>query len=406
MLSVRYRGFNDALLSLRGIAAFSVLIFHSMMAFKVSGQQPDYAMHYLPHGIDAASLFRQIVVYLTNGHAAVTFFFVHSGFVLTLALSRSKIGSGMMDGTRFVLGYYVRRIFRLWPIVILVVVAMFLYQMGGFAPAVGVAFSDWYQAILADPITLKVLKHNILLQQTNINRFLWSLVIEGWGSVLMPAFFLLGRRTSTMAVMVITMLGAILLLNHVGMIHIGKWPMTALRLEFVACMAAGSVLAFSHDVIRQWPLPINRNWLVACAAILLIVARWNAPNISVSLIIESLASAVIIFIVYYFDEGPLQAFCNLRIVKFYGAISYSLYVISPLAIHVAGLLVRRWFGDSFLVEHGLVGVMVVVAIALLIGTSASWATYTWIEQPFMRFGRRLDRAVAGGRWREAAAVSA
>lgn len=92
MRNIDYRGFNDALLSLRGIAACAVLvIFHGILVFRVEGlSHARYDYTFLSFASDAgiAAQFETWIVLVTNGHAAVTFFFVHSGFVLALSMSR------------------------------------------------------------------------------------------------------------------------------------------------------------------------------------------------------------------------------------------------------------------------------------------------------------------------------
>ena len=71
-LTVNYLGVNDNLLSLRGIAAMAVLIFHAMLSFKVDGF--DTKLYEIRINT-ISSVFNQLIVLLFNGSAAVIFFF-------------------------------------------------------------------------------------------------------------------------------------------------------------------------------------------------------------------------------------------------------------------------------------------------------------------------------------------
>jgi peptidoglycan/LPS O-acetylase OafA/YrhL len=79
------RGFSSALLSLRGLAALFVTLFHSMLVFRVAGLDPNYNAVSISADSPLDFIANSLIIYLTNGHAAVTFFFVHSGFVLSLS---------------------------------------------------------------------------------------------------------------------------------------------------------------------------------------------------------------------------------------------------------------------------------------------------------------------------------
>lgn len=395
---IEYRGFNDALLSLRGIAAFLVLVFHAVCTFKVSEVQPFFASFPPLVSVDLAATVRQWILLLTNGHAAVVFFFVHSGFVLTLAFSRSGIEGRIGLGT-VLPAYYVKRLFRLWPTIILACLLMFFYQRSGFPPGIGDAYSDWFRELLPEKRGLQNLRSNILLARFNLNPFLWSLAIEVIGSILLPVFYLMGRRIFTTYLLILAFYTLMVAWPAGYAPEIWKWSFVPLRFQFVFCMAIGVIVAFSYDTLSRLSLPIGRNAIIATAIVVLLGARWVMP-ISLSLVVESLASSVIIFIVYYFQEGPVQRFCNLRIVKFYGAISYSFYLMSLFSIHVAGIVVADTLGHEFLAGHGLLGVVLVFVFALAICTPLSWLSYSVVERPFMRLGRQLAARITGPQSRE------
>lgn len=383
MQKVEYRGFNDALLSLRGVAAFLVLVFHANYAFKVGSIEPGT----LP--TDLASTIRQWILYLTNGGAAVIFFFVHSGFVLTLAFSRSGVETPSANIPVILLGYYVKRIFRLWPMIIVSCLLMFVVQKAGYGAAQGAAFSDWFMSHLSKPTGFNNFKHNILLQEFNLNPFLWSLGIEVWGSILLPLFYFLGRRVFTTYLLLLAFYLLIAGWQPATELQFGRWSINPLKMQFVFCMTIGTIVAFSSDSLSKFFAGKHRNVAVAIAIVALMSSRRLLPNLSTSLVVECVASSVIIFVVYYYEEGPLQRFCNLPIVMFFGRISYSYYANSLLAIHLVGLMLAYAFGQDFLLQHGLLGGILLTIGAVALNTPLSWLTYTAIERPLLKVGRQL-----------------
>ena len=63
---------------MRGIAAFVVFLFHFLLGFA-----PQYHGQEAATAIPGSNLFETPFFFLINGHAAVMFFFVLSGFVLS-----------------------------------------------------------------------------------------------------------------------------------------------------------------------------------------------------------------------------------------------------------------------------------------------------------------------------------
>lgn len=383
-----YRGFNDALLSLRGVAAFLVLIFHANYAFKIDGVDPGNFSG------DWAATARQWILNVTNGQAAVIFFFVHSGFVLTLAFSRSGVEAPGANIAGIVVGYYVKRVFRLWPMIIVSCLLMFAAQQSGYGAATGAAFSDWFKSHLTEPTGYYNFKHNILLQEFNLNPFLWSLGIEVWGSILLPVFYFLGRRTFTTYLLLLAFYALIAGWPATGQVNFGRWNLNPLKMQFVFCITIGTILAFSSDSLSKFFSRTPRNAAVAIAIVVLLGARTVIPNMSICLVVECLASSVIIFVVYYFEEGPVQRFCNLPVVKFYGQISYSFYVNSLISIHVVGLMLAYLFGQDFLFQHGFLGGILISIGAVAVNTPLSWLTYSAVERPLMKLGRQLGGLIA------------
>jgi peptidoglycan/LPS O-acetylase OafA/YrhL len=253
------RGFSDELLSLRGVAAFMVLVYHVGLIF--------------PHGpvhlsTDLWADGRVLMLWLSSGPAWVTFFFVHSGFVLTLSLN-----------DRLTLGrtgrFYLRRIFRLWPMVAFSSAASLAYMAVGFAPSSNPVFSPWFRAILDPQAGDLGLLRNLALASAGLNWFFWSLQVEAVASVILPFFVYTARYFLPSCLLVIGLYFLILCLpipkQFVDGAHsaIGS-PLIA----YLLCFMAGSISAYLQPEIGRVIRAIGPNVILALSLLLLVATRW------------------------------------------------------------------------------------------------------------------------------------
>jgi peptidoglycan/LPS O-acetylase OafA/YrhL len=390
---ILYKGFSDNLLSVRGIAAMMVLIFHGMLIFQVSGVNMQIHQHLrLSH---PQQFLNELIIFLTNGSAAVTFFFVHSGFVLALSLTDKPGFQHWLTKGISVFAFYIKRLLRFYPMIILTVGAAYCYQKWFFKELSDPVVSVWFRKFF---MVSPHLRQNILLQKFNLNPFLWSLRIELIGSLLMPLFYFAARRIFTTY-----------LLFFAFYLYANNFlPHHTTKVTFVMCFFLGTLLGTVHAELKDtWHLlqsgfvdnlsaPWKRrvsSWLtnpnlyLLFAALVLLFARPYAPTIASAAVIESLASTVIVFIIYYVDDGPLQRFCRLPVIKFLGEISYSLYILSFLIIHLVGSWMYSVLDPVFISKYGLLANLLTTLVIAIVTIGVSTVTYYVVERPFMQLGR-------------------
>ncbi len=123
--------FNTRLESLRGVAALMVAIGHSFLVLEMSG--PLWRL------VKASFI-------VFNGRAAVTLFFVMSGYVLGLSLKRSR--EPFWRGT---LTFMFRRFFRIYPALIVTTLVFYLFlHLGWTEPALSWG-SNWFHLVMPVP---------------------------------------------------------------------------------------------------------------------------------------------------------------------------------------------------------------------------------------------------------------
>jgi peptidoglycan/LPS O-acetylase OafA/YrhL len=118
-------------------AAVLVVLFHGLLVFRVNGVDNP---HLLPLNLsDPWLLVQQLLLCVANGPAYVTFFFVLSGTVLTLSLDRDPPAH---PGA--VLGYLIKRGFRLYPLLVFTAAAAALLQIYYFEPLSYLQATSWF----------------------------------------------------------------------------------------------------------------------------------------------------------------------------------------------------------------------------------------------------------------------
>src|SRR5262245_45966009 len=112
--------FQPRLESIRGVAALMVVLFHALALIRIDA--------WLPQKI------RAVLQLAGDGNGGVAIFFVLSGYVLARSLDASApASSGLLPET---LRFAVRRVLRIWPAMVVCLLACFVWVRFAFRPAV------------------------------------------------------------------------------------------------------------------------------------------------------------------------------------------------------------------------------------------------------------------------------
>jgi peptidoglycan/LPS O-acetylase OafA/YrhL len=354
--------------SLRGIAAFLVVLYHAWQTLPAGP---------LADGIRQALLFTPFKA-AVGARPAVILFFVLSGYVLALALARGP-GRGMSMGWG---GFVLRRICRIWlPFAVSILLSAGLWWL--LRPAALPGVHPWFNADpwSAVPDATALWRHLAMLGDTHsahLNVVMWSLTYELRISLLFP-LLLLAVLHLPLRVLLPGML-ALQVATDATMRWLGLplapffgdgWAGAILTtLHFVNCFLVGALLAVRGAAV-QGALARLPGWALAglwVAAILLL-----GPSIDYTC---TLGAALLMALAI----GSPRARRVLEVppLLWLGRVSYSLYLI-----HVPVLLVT---------VHGLHGLLPLEALLLLaiaLALPAAEAMNRWVEQPSIALARRL-----------------
>ena len=306
---------------------------------------------------------------LGNGAAAVNLFFAISGFVLLQSLTRGP-DSNWVNAARFV----VARVFRIYPAV-LVTIGTFILIF--YATGASICSPAAYEPV-------KLLR-NALLLDTEIVGVMWTLRVEMLAIPLFILGFFLLRRFGN--------IGLVILLAT--LLALATWRVWTGLVDPTPGLALLPFFAVGMLVFGVGKKPWS--WIPSgLAAALLIVAI--AVMLSVPLLpdfgarpyhIETVCDAYIVGLLAFANLGTVGRFFEHPIVRFYGRISYSFYLINPLTLFAFWHMPEALGQIMQLPIPGILVALTMFLISVAVTTPIAWLMYKYVERPGVALGRRL-----------------
>jgi peptidoglycan/LPS O-acetylase OafA/YrhL len=342
-----------ALTSVRGIAAWLVVLFHIRLSIP--------------------GLAAPVAAMLAKGYLAVDFFFLLSGFVIWMSWSERLRGGGAAA----VPGFLKRRIARIWP--------LHLFMLGfalALASLLWATGRETPQFPLAElPLHLMLLQNWGLTQALAWNDPAWSISCELAAYLLFPLLVLTidWRRVPTPAILA-AIAGLLALLHLVlalqGATTLGeqvpRFGMIRCLFEFVGGTA---IAALWLRWRAQWRLPA----LISGAAAALLFGSWIAGLAPETFAVPAAFAALLLALALSAGGrgNPLEA----APLHYLGEISYATYL--------GHFLLWFAFKLAFVSEaHAVAWPLIALYLALVFASSA--ALYHAVERPAQRWLNALS----------------
>jgi peptidoglycan/LPS O-acetylase OafA/YrhL len=342
--------FSEELHGLRGLAACIVVVGHAAniaMAY-------DKEFH-VPDG-------------LVNGSASVVLFFVLSGLVLSpSSRNAARSGSGL-------LAFYIRRAFRLMPLMILANAASCLFVIYVHPH---LAFPE----PLTGPFGLKAFIGGFIGASTKLNGPSWSIFIEVLASILMPiAALAASTRYRFIWLLVAAALAYVPThLPYAAPIYLLPFYLGALIPTLPNILNGRSrVLIWTLTVICFLAFDFVRP-VFQCFQI--------TPNINADprvVLTEAIFMAPVVYVLY---NRPARTFLASRAAQWLGDVSFGLYL---LHFNILTLVYNR-IGAV----HGWPAFMLTAAGTFAITLPLAAIANRYIELPGIKLGRQLAGQAAG-----------
>jgi peptidoglycan/LPS O-acetylase OafA/YrhL len=357
--------------TVRGLAALSVVFSHYVLAYGLPTESRFWrqAWTYTPLHI------------IWDGFAAVSLFYILSGFVLSLKHFRA---TKQPDISQFKMADYIaRRIFRIWPPYLVIFVISYLLRRfvganeAATVPAAGKGlFAAWDSLV---PFT-QVLRESLLLHWGDY--FIvpqgWTLPIELLISLLIPVGVLLAaRHTGWLIFFTLVLIG----------------PLQATY--FIYHFTLGVLIAKFYQDIQAWLEP-GRGWKLVLLLIgiflytfrytLPVLLRWALPD-GVIWIVTGSGAALLLLVVI--GSAHVKTFLSFAWFRFVGRVSYSVYLIHYLVLILLTPLALTLLHAPKAYSHLAWAAGLIFTVAATLALAA--LSYRWIEVPSMTLGKSLAK---------------
>lgn len=313
------------------------------------------------------------------GHEAVIWFFLLSGFVLSLP---HVCGERVAPGP-----FLIRRLCRVYlPYLVSLGVALACaVAWGGQAMP---SLSDWFNHVWpTGPTWSTICAHLVFIgvyDSSVFNPVLWSLVQELRVSLLFPVLVLFWMARSARANMAwsVGIAGAGVIISRL-LAWRGGPPELGGVVTVIGIFGAGFLLARHRDTIVGWyrARPPLQRIAFGLAGFVVYAAAKDLPGRLYAFRDLPIAAGAAMLTVVALGSARASAALQLGAVRFLGRVSYSFYLYHAIVI-VAVLHAG----------YGRVPTAVLLAVAAAGSLLAAWASYVFVERPCMALGRMLTRA--------------
>ena len=348
--------------TIRGIAILLVLWFHWFRFFNPAPSAP------LPEKLFVAGS--------VHGLSGVNLFFVLSGFLITGILLDS------VSRHDYYSRFYFRRALRILPAYYLLLLVLLALRYVRFSHRhTSLAFLGLCFIYLSNmtPLFGVPMQYGVL----------WSLAVEEHFYLLWPAAVrVLKKHAFIILAALICTLEPLLRLYALHRGGVWWWTYTWLQADGLALGALLAVFARSPLGTRSNLLKLSG--LTAVVAALMFALGYAVPHhfsVAFSITAVNWLSLAVVSGILWVGTGPYRGWVNLRVLSFYGFISYGLYLYHTFVTDMFDDLARR-FAPSLLAEGSFATVCLRAGISLAFATAVAYLSRTTYEEWFLRMKSR------------------
>lgn len=353
----------QSLQSLRGIAAFMVLLRHYFLCLPLPGTWSE-----------------KIISILLNSHAAVVVFFVLSGFVLFPSLQKMPLTSAN------VVGFYIRRIFRILPLLMVVTLLSYGYVKSGFSAHPLLIANEWMSGLLPHMSsigTINLIKCLMGMQSTLVPQN-WTIMVELLIALVLPFLVRLCSKRWMINGLVFVGFAAISFLC-------AKWGGKSLPFIYAVSFIIG-MLSYRLFELRTFRIPtallaFSMIGLLSASTVLSFVTGSDTPfhDPLCSLIEGLFAGCVILGLA---TPNAISRHFTWKPLVWLGDVSFGVYLVHFLVIVVMARLMESVLSTMPETTRSLTLLLPVVMVSLLLAQ----IFYSAVEKPFIQLGRQSQRA--------------
>tara|TARA_R110002111_G_scaffold262694_1_gene340153 strand:- start:82597 stop:83775 length:1179 start_codon:yes stop_codon:yes gene_type:complete len=322
---------------------------------------------------EAQSFITRVLLVLFNGGAAVSIFFVLSGYVLGLSLDRKS-------NTIFVLiSFYIKRIFRIYPAYIvsltLIIASIWLFHTYIKFPNTSLWFNWWYTT----DITIRNAAKNYVLMETNLNPVAWTLSVELLVSFVFPFAYFASRNVGVKLNLIFLSI----------LMALGYKYSSISYLMFGFVFYIGLMLPILIEKLELYATKGTYNKIFVISIVCLLFARLAFEGISIFyvILVEGVASAFIVAILADLKTTVfLSKYLEYEIVKKLGQFSFSFYIYHFIILYWLSYGMLLIVSSDFTASYPILLSTILAIVSVPISYYVAILSYYGVERPMIKCG--------------------
>jgi peptidoglycan/LPS O-acetylase OafA/YrhL len=317
----------------------------------------------------------------TNGWIGVDLFFGLSAFLFTKLLIAEFNKTKTISFKKF----YLRRIFRIWPIYFLFIgfsVALYLFSIGSIGNSIGIRIIGLFT--FSDNIMTAIYGYNPLPYTSH----LWTITYEEQFYIFIPFIILLLVRSSFKKKLV-SLISVFILLNVIRLVlianntpHPAIWVLPITHFESIILGIVIGFGGFDFLLKKIKPLLVGLIGIFFFVFLSLLppldnISYWLVP----SYLFIGISTSMVLFSV--FNSTYLKKIFSKQVFVFLGKRSYGLYVYHLLGNGVAAYMQAH---ISILPSNSLISFIYSLSFTIIV----SIISYFVIETPFLKLKKKFE----------------
>lgn len=362
---------------LRGLLSIIVALNHSFLILAI----PNYANIWgqnIFSFIDIQSKLQQLLMMIGNGGVAVTMFFVLSGLVMGQSLA--KISPKLNE----VVGFYAKRMTRLYPAYLFLIIFSAIYMRLGFVYRTYPAASSWFHWWMNFEMTLQEFLRNAFFVSISLGGITWTLRVIVIASFLFPIFAFMTRKTTWWMDLILT---SILVWLSFTWLNIPGFR----DLRYLYMFFLGLILPKFRVFFERIP-----NWVVVLTLPICLFFLFDFRFLTEEYLGglgESIVSWFYVGIMAYGSLVKLFNFLDAKWLEFYGKISYSLYLIHFSVLYIAAKMMFDYFPNINYSQNYVLVHSSLFVISLCFATGLSVLVNKYIENPSIKLANKISEII-------------
>ncbi|PZV36653.1 acyltransferase family protein [Mesorhizobium kowhaii] len=359
----------SALDGVRGYAAVVVLVWHAILGCDWDGLTKIIStpIQAVPHNL----IWSKFWMTVFNGESAVVIFFLLSGCVLTQSAAKETERFGVV---RSFVAFSVRRVLRVFPAVIVCVVAC--------SALLGV---EKYFGLYLGVLDVRAVVGNTLLLGTQIVGSTWTLQVE----MAAVPFILVGGW----ALARYGYIGPLLFLFFSLVAY--KLPMLALNYKLLSMylfyLGIGALIptelgAYSGRIADRIGAPV--------LILGFIFVRMFLPAALIGLLLQASFGYLFLCLLVYVKPTKLTTFLNTPVSQFLGKVSFGFYLWNVFFLLLIWG-VRPVYNPPIFKDYAIEFGLIIGAILVLPSLAIAAFSERYVERPFIDMGRAVSDRIFG-----------